>query len=419
MMVESIERIAVYFDGYGAHRLVGHVAMDGRRPVFGYDAAWVADGLPLSPIDMPLDNTQLHYGEHASSLYLCGLLADSLPDGWGMLLMDRFFRQYLNKQPHDVTVLDRFAYLGKTAMGALTFAPEQIVPTDTAANTASLDLATLAQANQRILAGHDTEILNHLIVIGGSPQGARPKALVHYDADTQQISTSEPFANAEPWLVKFPAHNEHKDVCNVEAVYATLAKRAGIIMPEHRYFDINDEHGAFGVKRFDRVKGERVHIHTLAGLLNTDFRVPTLDYTQLLRCTRMLTRSQKHVEQAYRQAVFNVIFNNKDDHSKNFSFIMSSDGEWSLAPAYDITYNTGMNGHHCMDVCGEARQPSKADLLTLAKQGDIKPKKAQTIIDDVIAVAEMLEAELLEVNEKLAESVLREVSANIERMIHL
>lgn len=416
-MQDNIQSIAVYFDGYGQHRLVGRLLFDGRRPAFGYDATWLADGLPLSPIEMPLDTAQpqqLYYGEHAGSYYVCGLLADSLPDGWGLLLMDRFFRQKLGKQTHEINVLQRFAYIGDTAMGALTFEPEFHLNE----RADALDLLMLARANQAILAGQDSELLEQLILIGGSPQGARPKALVYYDTHSQTVSTQASATHVEPWLVKFPAQNEHKSVCLVESCYADYVKQAGIEMPPHRYIDINDEHGAFAVKRFDRANGQRVPIHTLAGLLNVDFRLPSLDYSQLLRCVRMLTRSQQQVEQAYRQAVFNVVFNNKDDHSKNFSFIMGEDGQWSLSPAYDITFNVGMNGYHQMDVSGNAKNPTANDLLKLASIADIKPKLAKQIIEHITTLAETWVRQLKEhpINPTLAEQIKTTVTQNINRM---
>lgn len=408
----TIDTIAVYYHGDDSCRLVGRLSMDGRRPTFGYDAAWLADGLPLSPLEMPLSNGQkLYYGEHASTHYVCGLLADSLPDGWGLLLMDRFFRREFSVSSRKISVLDRFAYIGDNAMGALTFVPEHALDGDSNA----LDLLTLARANEQVLAGQDVAILRQLLWLGGSPQGARPKAMLHFDEQAQTIS-SQAATNTTPWLVKFPAQNEDKTVCLIEAIYADCAKRVGIDMPTHRYFDIDAQHAAFGVQRFDREDGKRKHIHTLAGLLNTDFRIPSLDYTQWLRCVRVLTRSQKQVEKAFRQAVFNVVFNNKDDHSKNFSFIMNNSGRWSLSPAYDITYNSGTNGYHQMDICGEAHQPTHSDLMQLAKMGDIKPQKAQAIIDTTIAVAQSLRELLQAVDGELAERILLDVGDNIERM---
>ncbi len=412
--MSNIETIVIYYTGGHDKQLVGRLVMDGNRPVFSYDASWVANGLPLSPIEMPLDNTtNMYYGEHQSSQYLCGLLSDSLPDGWGMLLMDRFFRQELGKQSHEVNVLDRFAYIGDKAMGALVFEPEHKVD-----NQQTINLITLAQSSQDILNGKDTDVLEQLLLVGGSPQGARPKAQVFYDKASNTVSTQCTDTISEHWLVKFPAQNEHKSVCLLENIYADYAVQVGLEMPEHNYFDISNEHGAFGVKRFDRNNNQRMHIHTLAGLLNTDFRIPTLDYMQLLRCVRMMTRSQKQVEQAYLQTVFNVVFNNKDDHTKNFSFIMDNAGKWSLSPAYDITFNTGLNGYHQMDVCGEAKHPTKSHLLELAKLADIKHTKANDIIDMVVSSAETMLDTLDDypLQLQLSKTVKKLVQKNIKRM---
>ena len=415
-MYQSISVIDVYYRGFDAKRLIGKLAMNGRRPVFGYDAAWIADGLELSPIEMPLRSVP-YYGTHSSSHYLCGLLSDSLPDGWGMLLMDRFFRKTLSYVA-PVNVLDRLAYIGDSAMGALSFEPEHDL--SDGIDTSELTLAKLAAANQTILSGQDSDILAELIVIGGSPQGARPKALVSYDESSDFITTDSVNENstATPWLIKFPAQSEHKSVCLLESLYADMAKKAGLNMPAHHYFDIDNKYAAFGVERFDRIDSKRVHIHTLAGLLDIDFRIPSLDYLQYLRCVRMLTQSQAAVEDGFRHAVFNVIFNNKDDHSKNFSFMMSDAGKWSLSPVYDLAYNSGMNGYHQMDVVGEACHPTRSDLLKLAKLADIKQNKAQAIIEQVASVAEDFLSVINhhDIEKELSNQVTYDIQANINRM---
>ncbi len=309
----------------------------------------------------------------------------------------------------------------------MTFEPEHNHDND----NFDLDLLAMANANEQILAGHDTDILQELLIMGGSAQGARPKSLLYYDPQTEIISTqaqSKHQPNLQPWLIKFPAQGEDKSVCLLESLYADYAIQAGLAVPPHRYFDISDTHGAFAVQRFDRQqtkknspnewKSERIHVQTLAGLLDIDFRVPSIDYIQYLRCVRMLTKSQQQVEQAYRQVVFNVLFNNKDDHSKNFSFIMDKMGNWSLAPAYDITYNTGINGYHQMDVCGEAQQPTHKQLLQLAKRADIKQTTAQAIIDEVVVVAEKMLKEIKhhDIASELCEQVSKDVGVNINRM---
>ena len=416
-MHQPISIVNIYYQGFGDKRLIGKLTMDGRRPTFGYDAAWLADGLELSPIEMPLRSAP-YYGTHASSHYLCGLLSDSLPDGWGMLLMDRFFRKTMSHAT-SINVLDRLAYIGNSAMGALSFEPQQDL---SAADIDITDftLAKLAAANQSILSGQDSNILAELIVIGGSPQGARPKALVLYDEATEFITTdlTSEQPSAAPWLIKFPAQSEHKSVCLLESLYADRAKQAGLNMPAHYYFDIGEKHAAFGVERFDRMGNQRVHTHTLAGLLDIDFRTPSLNYLQYLRCVRMLTQSQVAVEEGFRHAVFNVIFNNKDDHSKNFSFMMDKAGRWSLSPVYDLAYNSGMNGYHQMDVTGEAQHPTRSHLLKLAKQADIKQNKAQAIIDQVASVAGDFLTVIRDHNieKELLNQVIRDIKANINRM---
>ena len=378
--------------------------------------------------------SKLYQGKHHSSQYLCGLIADSLPDGWGMLLMDRFFRKELSVSVNDMNVLHRLAYIGDRAMGALGFRPIHHSTTD----DAELSLSQIAQANEKILSGQDSEILAELIVVGGSPQGARSKGLVMFDINTQTISTDLKQAyqhdttSATPWLIKFPAQHEDKSVCLLEALYADMATRAGLVIPKHYYFNIDSNHAAFGVERFDRVSNgmsaqsqsnptfERVHIHTLAGLLDLDFRLPSLDYLSYLRCVRMMTQSQAQVEQAYRHVVFNVVMNSKDDHSKNFSFIMDKDGKWSLAPVYDVTYNTGINGYHQMDVCGEAQNPTLSNLLNLAKLADIKTSHAKAIVEQVVITAEHLLAIINDypIHKALIADVQRDINTNVSRMVN-
>lgn len=289
-------------------------------------------------------------------------------------------------------------------------------------DTSELTLAKLAAANQSILSGQDSDILTELIVIGGSPQGARPKALVLYDEATEFIATdlTSEQPSATPWLIKFPAQSEHKSVCLLESLYADMAKQAGLNMPAHHYFDIGEKHAAFGVERFDRMGNQRVHTHTLAGLLDIDFRIPSIDYLQYLRCVRMLTGSQAAVEVGFRHAVFNVIFNNKDDHSKNFSFMMDKAGRWSLSPVYDLAYNSGMNGCHQMDVAGEACHPTRSDLLKLAKLADIKQNKAQAMIEQVASVAENFLSVInnYDIEKELSNQVICDIKANINRMVN-
>ena len=383
-----MRHLNVYYDGHGAHRLVGQLAMDGKQPVFQYHAQWLQQPLPLSPLELPA-TAQLYRGYEMSQYGLPGLIADSLPDGWGILLMDRFFRKYQSREPYDVSILERLAYIGHSAIGALSFEPESSLEQ----STADMDLLALAQSTQAIIEGQETDALKSLLIVGGSPQGARPKALVRLDDSQGRISTL-PNASGEDWLVKFPAQGENQSVCAAEYVYAQMARQCDLDMPESRFFDLGQGYGAFAVKRFDRYQGLRIHTHTLAGLLNTNFRLPTLSYSQFLRCIRALTHSEPEVIKGYRQCVFNVVFHNRDDHTKNFSFVMNAVGKWVLSPPYDLSFNTGLNGEHNMDIMGEGKNIRRQHLLGLAKSSDIKSTVANEIIEQTLAVASTLDVQL-------------------------
>lgn len=234
---------------------------------------------------------------------LPGLVADALPDGWGLMLMDRLFRK-AGRPSSGFSPLDRLAFIGTRAMGALTFEPADPL----ALSGEDVQLLELAQQAQAVIADKNTEALKALALMGGSPHGARPKVLVFHDSQTGHMS-NQPFAGAGAWLVKFQAQAEHKEVCAIENLYADLARAFGLDMPATLYFDLDKKLAGFGIERFDVERGMRVPVHTLAGLLHANFRLPSaVDYGTFLRATRFLTRNQVEVNKAYERAVFNVVF---------------------------------------------------------------------------------------------------------------
>ncbi|MBA5689139.1 type II toxin-antitoxin system HipA family toxin [Duganella sp. LX47W] len=376
-----MKKVDVFYEGWGERWHLATLADDGRRLLFEYSAEGLAQGLELSPRHLKL-RTAAYCDFPAHQLGLPGLIADALPDGWGLLLMDRLFRQN-GIDPSRVSVLDRLSFIGQRAMGALSFQPA------TAADLPSDDvqLLNLAQQAQVLLNGKDSVILMQLALMGGSPHGARPKVLVHYHAATGQMSTQS-FDGSEPWLVKFQAQNEHKEVCAIEYLYAQLARECGLAIPATRHFDLSPQLGAFGIARFDIAGAMRVPTHTLAGLLHADFRLAgSVDYTTFLRATRFLTRDERAVQQAYQRTVFNVLFNNRDDHPKNFSYLLGQDRRWGLSPAYDLTFCAGPAGYHQMDVCGEALRIGRDHLLQLAAQCALDPRWAGQVIELQLSVA--------------------------------
>ena len=191
--------------------------------------------------------------------------------------------------------------------------------------------------------------------------------------------------------MKFQAGNEHPEVCAIELLYSRMAHAFGIEMPQTHLFALSDTLSAFGIRRFDRADGLRVPTLTMAGALDFDFREPAVGYDVLLKLTRMLTRSQVEVDRAYRRAVFNVAFHNRDDHCKNMSFRLDAARRWQLAPAYDLTFSSGPGGEHHMDICGEGRDVTRAHLLQLAKEGDVDAGFASACIDEACELAEDFE----------------------------
>lgn len=376
-----MKKLTVFFQGWGQCWPLGTLADNGKDLLFEYSPEALASGIEFSPRYLKL-RAEAYGGFPAYQSRLPGLIADALPDGWGLLLMDRLFRKNLGLTPHRISPLDRLAFIADRAMGAWTFEPAANIDLP----LPDLEMMALAKEVQTVIADRDTTALRQLVVIGGSPQGARPKALVQYDAATGFISTRADAAGM-PWLVKFPGKSEHKEVCAIEHCYARLAADCGLDMPHTQYFDLGKGYAAFGIARFDRQAGARVPVHTLAGALHTDFRLPTTNYQTLLRAVRAFTHSDLEVKKAFERCVFNVVFNNRDDHTKNFSFRMDETLSWKLAPCYDLTFCEGSGGEHQMDIEGEGRNPGKIHLMKLAATNSLDAAWASDAIERIAVVA--------------------------------
>ena len=377
-----LERVDVYYEGWGEHwqwgTLASTTALTGRPlVVFEYSDEAKKRGLELSSLKLPLQGAKLSRDFPQHQLGLPGPVYDSLPDGWGMLLMDRLFkRRGLN--PARIGPLERLAYIGNNAMGAMSFkpvAPEVLEP------QMHVPIELLAAEVQQVLKGEGGELLQKLLLVGGSPQGARPKALVYRDPDTGTFTTAAT-PDFEAWLVKFPAQHEHPEVCAIEMIYAECLRLCGIQTPDTQYFSLSDGMTAFASKRFDRQDGLRVPMQSLAAFTGADFRSPgALDYANFLRATQRCTNDVREKARAFERAVFNVAFHNRDDHPKNFAYTMSRTGDWKLAPAYDVTFCEGPGGYHQMDVMGEALEIDRKAMLGLAAEAEVSAYEAGVIIE--------------------------------------
>lgn len=407
-----MKSVDVYYEGWGERWPLGVLKQgtDGNV-VFSYTFQAVMQDLELSPLKLPMEEQSFTFRREQK--FLPGLFADSLPDGWGMMLMDQYWRKN-GLEIDDVSSLDRLALLGSQTMGALTYAPAQVLT----APTTTFDLCELAQQAQDVMRGKDSEFFLQLLAAGAAPHGARPKILVDYNPSTGDMKT-QGIANGIPWMVKFQLPGEHKEVCAIENSYAALARDCGLDIPATRYFDLSKKLGAFGVARFDVENGLRVSVHTLAGITGADFRVPgALGYAEFLQVTRELTGEGGEVEKAFARVVFNVVFNNRDDHPKNISFCIDKDGRWKLSPAYDLTFAAGPGGYHQMDVMGEAEAITRNHMIELAAYADISSDKAQEYIDRHLAVAggfaEAFDA--AEVRLATVRGMAAQVKANVERL---
>ena len=377
-----LERVDVYYEGWGEHwqwgTLASTTALTGRPlVVFEYSDEAKKRGLELSSLKLPLQGAKLSRDFPQHQLGLPGPVYDSLPDGWGMLLMDRLFkRRGLN--PARIGPLERLAYIGNNAMGAMSFKP---VAPDVLEPQMHVPIELLAAEVQQVLKGEGGELLQKLLLVGGSPQGARPKALVYRDPDTGTFTTAAT-PDFEAWLVKFPAQHEHSEVCAIEMVYAECLRLCGIQTPDTQYFSLSDGMTAFASKRFDRQDGLRVPMQSLAAFTGADFRSPgALDYANFLRATQRCTNDVREKARAFERAVFNVAFHNRDDHPKNFAYTMSRTGDWKLAPAYDVTFCEGPGGYHQMDVMGEALEIDRKAMLGLAAEAEVSAYEAGVIIE--------------------------------------
>ena len=355
---------------------VGRLAERNGIIYFEYDEDFVQNGVEISPFKLPLRNGVV---ELPSDPFegLAGVFSDSLPDGWGRLLFDRMMRSQ-RISPSQISSLDRLTYVGLNGMGALVYEPDSSPPII----QQFIDLDHLATQTEKILEGASGEVITELFALNGSSAGARPKALIGVDQARKNISYGVNQLNDgfEHWLVKFPNSQDGIDSGAIEYVYALMAKEAGLYFPDVQLFSSQKGNGFFGVKRFDRQENKRFHMHTVSGLIHSNFRFPSLDYEDLLSLTMALTKDIREVEKMFRLAVFNVMAHNRDDHAKNFSFLMNEFGEWKLSPAYDLTYSNGPGGEQSTMVMGEGRNITIEHLVKLG----LEAKISKELIDQII-----------------------------------
>lgn len=392
-------------------RTIGAVALDEGRDVaaFQYDAEFARSGIELSPLTMPLSERVYEFPALPRKTFhgLPGLLADSLPDKFGNALIDAWLATQ-GRTPESFHAVERLCYTGARGMGALEFAPALGPKARKAAKIevdALVRLAGEVLTHRGDLQGHFHEAgkekaLRDILSVGTSAGGARAKAVIAWNRVTNEVRSGQIAAGEgfDHWLLKFDgvAGNKDKELEDpkgygaIEFAYHLMAKAAGITMSECRLLEENGRRH-FMARRFDRpAGGAKLHMQSLCALAHFDFnQAGAYGYEQALLTIRQLQLPMAAVEEQFRRMVFNMVARNQDDHVKNIAFLMNQQGEWSLAPAFDVTYSYNPSGSwtatHQMTLNGKRDGFTREDFEACAKSALMKRGRAATIIAEVQA----------------------------------
>lgn len=353
--MNKITKIEVRWD----NRVVGHIVVTRQGLcAFEYSAEQLTGGISISPFDLPCRNGSFIARPRPFDGNF-GVFDDCLPDGWGLLIQDRYLRQK-GINPHSLSILDRLALVGKNGRGALEFYPDR--STTAQGDCDSLDQLA-SEANEILSSDNYSNAIEEFVNRGGSPGGARPKIFLKQDD--------------KEWLVKFRAKYDPQDIGRIEYFYSLLAKQCGIEMPTTQLFDGK----YFGVERFDRVNNQKLHVVSVAGLLSADYRIPSIDYLHIFKCCSALTHNVNELWKVFRLMAFNYLIGNNDDHAKNFSFIYR-DNKWNFAPAYDLLPGGGINGYRSTSI-NDSIVPTDKDLIEVATKAGLDSKDARSIFDEM------------------------------------
>ena len=382
-----------------------HKEEDKAYASFEYDRNFAGSGIELSPIMMPLSGRVFEFPDLAEGSFrgLPGLIADSLPDRFGNAVINRWLVSQ-GKTDDDFTVLDRLCYTGSRGMGALEFVPATGPGSDLSEEINVREMVAFAS---KVLHSREdlreTKIdeagLEQLLKFGTSAGGARAKAIIAWNEDTNEIRSGQVDAGEgfDYWLMKFDGVNGNGDhdreddpeYTLIEYAYYRMALAAGIAMNECRLYGEGERHH-FMTKRFDRMNGKKLHMQTLGAIAHIDYNYPGLcSYEQAAGCMRRMNLPASDMEQLFRRMVFNVMAVNQDDQVKNISFLMDRDGIWRLAPAYDLTFsydpsNLWLSSHQML-VNGKSAGITLQDMMESGRNMDISTTRCSRIISEVSA----------------------------------
>jgi serine/threonine-protein kinase HipA len=390
---KKVDQIEVFLWG----KFVGAVALDPKLGyyVFAYDKKFGKSGIEVSPLHMPLNDSETPYVftdlPELTYKRLPAMLADALPDDFGNALINRYMADK-GISTSQITALDRLAYMGKRSMGALEFKPTRGPKNE---KSAALEMNSLVTEARKMVKGnfadddHMSAALRSIIEVGTSAGGARAKAVIAWNKTTGKIRSGQVDVpeGFEHWLLKFDGMNKvdqqlgaSQDYGRTEYAYYLMAKSAGITMSECRLLEENDR-AHFMTKRFDRESGHiKHHMQTLCAINHIDYKLKgTNSYEQFFMTIREMSLGHEAEVEAFRRMVFNVMAQNCDDHAKNFSFLLRQGGAWELAPAYDVTFAHDLNNEwinqHLMSVNGKYASFTEEDMFTVAERFGIGEAK--------------------------------------------
>lgn len=383
---------------------VGAVAPGRGGYRFEYSPQWRRGGIELSPLLMPVTGSAAVFSfsalNDATYQGLPPMLADALPDKFGNSIVDAWLASE-GIDRSQITPIDRLAYQGARGMGALEFVPDR---GPQAPEPTAIDLGRLIETARSVVAGtlrddsHASDALTQIISVGTSAGGARPKAIVNINDDSQEIRSGQamPGPGEQSWLLKFDGVGADRQLgdsqqyTRIEYAYSLMARAAGITMAETRLLAEGGRRH-FLSRRFDREAGARIHMQSLCGINAVDFNLRgTNDYAQLFTTANRLGLGEDARTQLFRRMAFNVAAANHDDHSKNHAFLLREGGSWELSPAYDVTFARDAQSlwlkQHLMGVNGKFADIGRADLLAVADRFAIpSAKRALSDVNDALA----------------------------------
>ncbi len=395
-------------------RTIGAVSLDEGRDTaaFQYDPEFAQSGIEVSPLTMPLRERTYEFPELARNTFhgLPGMLADSLPDKFGNALIDAWLATQ-GRESSDFSAVERLCYTGSRGMGALEFAPA-LGPRPRKASKIHVD--ALVRLAGEVLTHRDNlkahfegaargKALRDILRVGTSAGGARAKAVIAWNRGTNEVRSGQVAADEgfEHWLLKFDGVSGNRDkeledpkgYGAIECAYHLMARAAGITMSECR---LMEECGRrhFMTRRFDRTPdGGKLHMQSLGALGHFDFnQAGANSYEQALVVVRRLGLPMAAVEEQFRRMTFNIVARNQDDHVKNIAFLMNKRGEWSLAPAFDLTYSHNPSGAwtaaHQMTMNGRRDGFTMDDFVACGKAASMKQGRAAAIVGETVAAVE-------------------------------